>query len=78
MNTVYISNAHLFDHGCRNYAVADDNGDGTATVTQVDSCHSCWQVGHDQDYEFLKVGQKINLSDWADCVIPEEDLRLPA
>lgn len=68
-NTIQFSNAHLFDHDCRNYAVATDNGDGTATVIEVQNCTSCWQVGHDSDHEYMRVGQVVVISDRKDEVI---------
>lgn len=77
-NQIHLSNAHLFNHGCSNYAVADDNGDGTAIVVSVQNCTSCWQVGHDGDYQYAKVGQIINLVEWQSDLIPEEELALPA
>ena len=43
-------------HGCTNYAILRYLGDGKAEVIEAQSCHSCWQVGHDQDYTFATVG----------------------
>lgn len=51
-----VTNADYFTHGCRNYAVLRANGDGTAEVIEAQSCHDCWSVGHDADYEFARVG----------------------
>lgn len=70
-NTIQLSNSHQYNHGCRNYAEATDNGDGTATVTQVQSCNSCWQVGHDRDYTYLTPGETIRLADYDTHVVTE-------
>lgn len=52
------------NHGCTDYAEAELNTDGRATVTYAQSCSSCWQVGHDADSIFLKVGDVINPDDY--------------
>ena len=54
--TVRISNRQAYNHGCQNMAYLDNNGDGTFTVTDVVSCHSCWGVGHDSGYVYATVG----------------------
>jgi hypothetical protein len=46
-----------YNHGCNDYAVYEDNGDGTATCIEAQSCSSCWQVGHDQNHVFAEVGE---------------------
>lgn len=55
-NKVRISNRQAYNHGCTNEAYLVNNGDGTFTVTDVISCHSCWQVGHATGYEYARVG----------------------
>lgn len=77
-NKIHFSNAYLFNHGCRNYAVAEDNGNGTATVISVENCTSCWQVGHDADNAYAVVGKIINLADWQSDLIPEDELVITA
>jgi len=57
-------------HGCANHTILKINDGGeTATVVTAQSCHSCWQVGHDRDYVFATVGEVIPLPD----VIPAGD-----
>ena len=36
------------NHGCMDYAVARYLGNGKAEVIEAQTCHSCWQVGHDR------------------------------
>jgi hypothetical protein len=48
-------------HGCRDMAVLRYLGDGKATVIEAESCHSCWQVGHDADHVFITIGEKFRL-----------------
>jgi hypothetical protein len=45
-------------HGCRDSAVLRWNKWGTGTVVEVQSCNSCWQVGHDANHIFAEVGQE--------------------
>jgi hypothetical protein len=53
----YILDASpFFNHGCNDSAVFEDQGDGTAICVVADSCHSCWQVGHDDSHTFYEVG----------------------
>lgn len=60
----YILDAFpYYSHGCGDYAVFADNGDGTATCTVATSCHSCWQVGHDDSHTFYEVGEVVNVDD---------------
>jgi len=57
------------NHGCMNYAVAQvagqceglDHDSVTVVIEEVQSCHSCWQVGHDSDYVFYTVGDVISI-----------------
>lgn len=53
---VRISNRQAYSHGCENEAYLVSNGDGTFTVTDVISCSSCWQIGHDNEYVYASVG----------------------
>ena len=56
--TLYILDGTLgFNHGCTDYAVFRDCGDGTAVCIEVQNCHSCHQVGHDQQHEFARIGE---------------------
>lgn len=55
-NKVRISNRQAYNHGCTNEAYLVNNGDGTFTVTDVTSCHSCHQVGHDAHYRYASIG----------------------
>lgn len=51
------------NHGCMNYAVLRYLGENQAKVIEAQSCHSCWQVGHDADYVFAQVDdvQEVNV-----------------
>ena len=44
-------------HGCRDYAIGRIDKVLLHTVTisieERQSCSSCWQVGHDNDHEFM-------------------------
>jgi hypothetical protein len=51
-----VDGSRSFDHGCLDYAVLRYLGDGKAEVVEAQSCHSCWQVGHDSDHVFTSVG----------------------
>lgn len=55
----YLDASSRYNHGCKDYAVLEDNQDGTATVIYACSCHSCWQVGHDQDHVYMVVGDVV-------------------
>lgn len=50
-----------YNHGCADYAIYRANGDGTATCTEANSCHSCWQVGHDDDHIYAEVGDVVSV-----------------
>jgi hypothetical protein len=52
------------NHGCTDWAIAEYTGDGKAKIIDADSCHSCWQVGHDADHVFYEVGDEIDLADF--------------
>ena len=62
---VGFSNAVAFSHGCTNWATAKIVGIQRtkakvyAQVIKAESCHSCWQVGHDADYTFCEVGDLV-------------------
>jgi hypothetical protein len=53
---VGVDGSGAFDHGCADYAVLRYLGNGKAQVIEAQSCHSCWQVGHDQEHIFAAVG----------------------
>lgn len=50
-----------YNHGCQDSAIAYYIGDGKAKVLESTSCHSCWQVGHDQEHTFLTEGEIIDV-----------------
>lgn len=54
-----------YSHGCTDMAGFRVSKDlKTAKCTDRDDCHSCWQVGHDQDHKFWPVvGQVYPLYD---------------
>ena len=54
-----VNGGEQFNHGCSDYAVYQDNGDGTATCVEVSSCASCWQVGHDDQHVFALIGDVV-------------------
>ena len=54
------------NHGCRDYAVGkitgmSPDGDYIVKIIEAQSCHSCWQVGHDMNHIFYKVGDIVNV-----------------
>lgn len=55
------SNAWLFNHGCTNTAQVIHIGNGRWRVESAESCHSCWQVGHDDQYIFAEPGDVVYL-----------------
>ena len=55
-------NAKGNTHGCRDYAIAMYTGGGVAVVIESESCHSCWQVGHDTEHVFMPIGERIDIS----------------
>lgn len=56
-----IDGSKGFNHGCRDYAIAEFQGDGVALIIEAQSCHSCWQVGHDSDHVFARIGEHIDV-----------------
>ena len=71
----YISDGSPhYNHGCTDYALWEDNGDGTATCISADSCHSCWQVGHDDRHIYAEVGEIVKIEDIPDRDYDEEAL----
>jgi hypothetical protein len=68
---VYLTNENLYNHGCSNYAIgvikSVSGQDVTIEITESNSCHSCWQVGHDADYTYHNVGETI--------ILPADDLQ---
>ena len=59
MRSITIEHGPVFNHGCTDFANVEVDGDDEGTVAEVNSCHSCWQVGHDADHEFLAVGTRV-------------------
>ncbi|MDD2627811.1 MAG: hypothetical protein PHD20_02875 [Clostridia bacterium] len=57
----YLDPSSRYNHGCSDFAVLEDNQDGTATVIKAESCHSCWQVGHDQDHIYYEIGDIVTI-----------------
>ena len=45
------------NHGCTDYAIFRYDGGGRMICIEVQSCHSCWQVGHDSDHVFARLGE---------------------
>ena len=67
-----------FNHGCRDYASMDVLAVDAQTVdvclVEVETCHSCWQVGHGQDHRHQFTGEpgdvlRVDRED----VVPEWD-----
>lgn len=63
-----------FDHGCTDREVWQDNGDGTATCIESESCHSCWQVGHDANHSMSEVGTVADLDKVLDWIANDGDV----
>ena len=59
----FLEASRRYNHGCTDCAVYRDNGDGTVTCIDVNNCTSCWQVGHDKDHMYAKIGEVIDLED---------------
>ena len=51
-----------YNHGCMDVAVARYDGGTKWTVIEATSCHSCWQVGHDESHVFWSVGDVLELT----------------
>jgi hypothetical protein len=76
-----IDGSQPFNHGCTDYAIVESNDDGqTGVVIETQSCHSCWQVGHDSEHTFAEVGDRVTLrnlrpasDNWARSVTHEAD-----
>lgn len=65
-----------YNHGCTDFAVFEDRGDGTAICVEANSCTSCWQVGHDHNNVYAEVGEVVTveyLLNHPDLVRDEED-----
>ena len=69
------SNERFYDHGCVDYSVsvieAVSEGILTCRVIEAQSCHSCWQVGHDANHIYAEVGdiwsvkeEKVFIANW--------------
>jgi len=63
MREFHLNAASRFNHGCVDSAILSDIGNGTCIVTDVMSCHSCWQVGHDANHEYMAIGDIFNISE---------------
>lgn len=58
-DTYVLDPSGRYNHGCTAYAVFQDQGDGTAICTEASQCNNCWQVGHDNNFEYARVGDVI-------------------
>ena len=68
MPKIYLLEAApRYTHGCTDSAVYRDNGDGTATCTEVVNCQSCWQVGHDRDHVYAELGEVVPVETLLEC-----------
>lgn len=62
--TLVIDQSSRHNHGCTDWAEGVVRPDlSSIKVTAANSCHSCWQVGHDKDHVFAEVGDVIRLDD---------------
>lgn len=53
-----------YNHGCEDWAVLQENQDGrTCTVINSNSCHNCWQVGHDQNHKYYQIGDILTIQE---------------
>jgi MinD superfamily P-loop ATPase len=68
---VYTSTEKRYNHGCTNWAEFECLGDNRFLCTDCNSCHSCWQVGHDDNYEYYRIGEIYTLEELNDI---EEEL----
>lgn len=72
--TLLIDQSTRHNHGCTDWAEGIVQPDlRSIKVTSVNSCHSCWQVGHDADHLFAKVGEVIALTDIDLMQVEESD-----
>jgi hypothetical protein len=56
MTKYYLDAGPRFNHGCSDYAIFEDTGDGNVTCIWSNSCNFCWSVGHDNSHVYYKVG----------------------
>ena len=59
---IAIDGSKGFNHGCTDYAVLEYIGGGKAKVVEASNCTSCWQVGHDQNHFFAKIGEERTIN----------------
>lgn len=50
------------NHGCTNYAIYTWEGGEYGKCTFVESCHHCWQAGHDHDYKYDYIQHERSIS----------------
>ena len=63
----YLSPAKRYDHGCRDYAIFEDRGDGTAVCVTVESCsHRIHGLGHEYAWlgEIMEIERLISDRDY--------------
>ena len=65
---ISVSAAGSNNHGCQDYAILCYLGDNRGEVVECQSCHSCWQVGHDAAHIFARIGQVWKLD--TDEIVP--------
>jgi hypothetical protein len=58
-----VDGSRGFNHGCMDYAIIRYDGEGRGIVVEGQSCHSCWQVGHDRDHTFAEAGDTWELDE---------------
>ena len=61
MAKYYILSPHRFyNHGCRDFAVYEDCGDGTAICIEVESCeHNI----HEANHQYQKLGKVVDVKE---------------
>ena len=59
---VTIHNQSKWNHGCQDWATVEIESDNQGIVTFVNTCQSCWQVGHDSGHVFLRVGERVQIN----------------
>lgn len=60
MKKYYLSPVRFYNHGCEDYAVFEDRGDGTAVCVEVESCtHRI----HEIDHQYQKLGEIVDVAE---------------
>jgi len=71
----FLDASPRYNHGCSDSATLKNNFDGTCTVVSTVNCHHNWQSGHNQDHEYMTIGEILTIDEvlnHCDLMLDEE------